>query len=70
SGVGQGMPRVRPVGRGRRLAHVDVVVPTGLDSMSRELLEEVRDRTEHTTAIHTEDEEDSFFDRLRARFRR
>ncbi|MCQ9334057.1 molecular chaperone DnaJ [Corynebacterium phoceense] len=67
---GQGMPRLRTDGRGRLLAHVDVVVPTGLDSKSRELLEEVRDRTEHTTAIHTEDEEDSFFDRLRARFRR
>lgn len=67
---GQGMPRLRTDGRGRLLAHVDVVVPTDLDSKSRELLEEVRDRTEHTTAIHTEDEEDSFFDRLRARFRR
>lgn len=68
--AGRGMPRLRREGHGDLFVHVDVRVPTELDKKSRELLEQVRANTEHSAAVHTADEEESFFDRLRSKFRR
>ncbi|QPK78616.1 molecular chaperone DnaJ [Corynebacterium lizhenjunii] len=65
-----GFTRVRSQGRGTLYAHVDVQVPTELDATTRELLEQVRKVSQHGAAVHTEDEEESFFDRIRAKFRR
>ncbi|APT92111.1 molecular chaperone DnaJ [Corynebacterium phocae] len=67
---GQGMARLRREGRGNLYAHVDVQVPTSLDRKTRELLEQVRERSDAVTAIHDgQTEEASVFDRLRNRFR-
>ena len=63
-----GMPRLRREGHGTLHAHVDVQVPTQLDRTTRELLEKIRDASDHKAAVHTDDEEESFFDRLRSRF--
>lgn len=67
---GQGMPRLRTDGRGSLIAHVDVMVPTDLDRKTRELLEKVRDSRDEGAQVKTEEDGQSFFDRLRGRFRR
>ena len=69
---GKGMPRLRTDGFGNLFAHVDVVVPKELDKKTRELLEKVRDsRDEGARVRETGDgQEESFFSRIRDRFRR
>lgn len=66
------MPRLRTDGFGNLFAHVDVVVPKELDKKTRELLEKVRDsRDEGARVRETGDgQEESFFSRIRDRFRR
>src|SRR5699024_6761895 len=68
----KGMPRLRTDGHGKLYAHVDVVVPTNLDKKTKEMLEQIRDKREEATKVHSADENDGegFFDRLRDRFRR
>ena len=68
---GRGMPRLRSDGHGDMLAHIDVVVPTEVDDQTRDLLEQVRGRLRESARVTQEgDGEESFFDRLRSRFRR
>lgn len=68
---GSGMPRLRSDGHGDMLAHVDVVVPRELDQHTRELLEKTREHLHEAAAVSEEGSgEESFFDRLRNRFRR
>lgn len=69
---GAGMPRLRTDGKGNLFAHVDVVVPTELDKHSRELLEKVRASTQAATQVKAEGDGqgETFFGRLRDRFRR
>lgn len=69
---GAGMPRLRSDGQGALFAHVDVIVPTELDSRTRELLEKLRDSHDETVSVRTANDgkEESFFSRLRGRFRR
>ncbi len=69
---GKGMPRLRTDGHGKLYAHVDVVVPTDLDKKTKELLEQIRDKREESSKVHSADDNDGegFFDRLRDRFRR
>ena len=65
------MPRLRSDGHGDMLAHIDVVVPTEVDDQTRDLLEQVRGRLRESARVTQEgDGEESFFDRLRSRFRR
>ncbi|AIG64514.1 molecular chaperone DnaJ [Corynebacterium atypicum] len=69
--AGCGMPRLRSDGFGDLLAHVDVVVPREVDGQTRELLTQLRDHLHEKAAVTEEgDGEESFFDRLRNRFRR
>ncbi|MEJ5928940.1 molecular chaperone DnaJ [Corynebacterium sp. H128] len=69
--TGAGMPVLRSeTTHGDLIAHVDVQIPTDLDSHTREALEKLRNRSKETTEIHTEGGESSVFDRLRNRFRR
>ncbi|APT89315.1 molecular chaperone DnaJ [Corynebacterium frankenforstense DSM 45800] len=68
---GRGMPRLRSDGHGDMLAHIDVVVPADVDDQTRDLLEQVRGRLRESARVTQEgDGEESFFDRLRNRFRR
>ena len=69
---GKGMPRLRTDGHGKLYAHVDVLVPTDLDKKTKELLEQIRDKREESSKVHSADDNDGegFFDRLRDRFRR
>ncbi|RNE49590.1 molecular chaperone DnaJ [Corynebacterium alimapuense] len=68
--AGQGMPRLRAEGRGDLIAHVDVVIPTDIDDKTRDLLDQIRDHRNEPTHVNREDEESSFFSRLRGKFRR
>lgn len=65
-----GMPHLRREGTGSLLAHVDVSVPTDLDRKSRELLEELRDRSGEAAGVRTAETEHSggLFSRLRGKF--
>ncbi|MCI1257111.1 MULTISPECIES: molecular chaperone DnaJ [Corynebacterium] len=67
-----GMPHLRREGHGNLIAHVDVSVPTELDRRSRELLEELRDRSQETSGVRTTENERSggLFSRLRGKFGR
>lgn len=67
-----GMPHLRREGHGNLIAHVDVSVPTELDRRSRELLEELRDRSQETSGVRTTANEHSggLFSRLRGKFGR
>lgn len=65
---GRGMPRLRGEGHGDLIAHVDVTVPTKLDSKSREMLEKLRDhRGEDTRLAQEQPAERGFFSRFRNR---
>src|SRR5699024_12353891 len=68
----KGMPRLRTDGHGKLYAHVDVVVPTDLDKKTTEMLEQIRDKREEATKVHSADDNDGegFFERLRDRVRR
>lgn len=68
--AGKGMPRLRAEGNGDVVAHIDVVVPTSLDDHSKELLEKLRSHREEKADVVGTASEDSFFDRLRNRFRK
>nr|VDG63123.1 chaperone protein DnaJ [Streptococcus thermophilus] len=68
---GEGMPRLRAEGAGDMIAHVEVVVPETLTKDERRALEDLRAGC--TEAAHVQEEapgEESFFGRLRDRFRR
>ena len=69
---GAGMPRLRTDGYGSLFAHVDVVVPKDLDRKSREALEKIRNTRDEGARVRTasDGQEDSFFTRLRDKFRR
>ncbi|WJY68555.1 molecular chaperone DnaJ [Corynebacterium auris] len=72
---GEGMPRLRAQGAGDMIAHVRVAVPTELSSDQREQLEALRDGHDASPAVATDSAargsgEDSFFSRVRDRFRR
>lgn len=67
---GQGMPRLRREGRGDLIAQVNVVVPTDLDEKTRKLLQQIRDHRGESTHVQRDDEDGSFFSRLRGKFRR
>lgn len=68
---GHGMPRLRTDGKGSLYAHVDVTIPTELDGRTREMLEKIRDHRDDATRVHAEGDgqEETFFGRLRDRFR-
>lgn len=69
--AGAGMPVLRGEDRhGDLIAHVDVKIPTNLDTHSREVLEKLRDHRDDTSEIHHEGESESVFDRIKSRFRR
>ncbi|QMV84917.1 molecular chaperone DnaJ [Corynebacterium hindlerae] len=69
--AGAGMPVLRAEeSYGDLIAHVDVQIPTHLDSHTREVLEKLRDHRNDTAAIHSEGESESMFDRFKNRFRR
>ena len=57
-------------GNGDVVAHIDLVVPTSLDDHSKELLEKLRSHREEKADVVGTASEDSFFDRLRNRFRK
>ncbi|WP_448855649.1 molecular chaperone DnaJ [Corynebacterium camporealensis] len=69
---GKGMPRLRTDGFGSLYAHVDVVVPRELDRRTREQLEKIRDHRSEDTKVREagDNQEESFFSRIRDRFRR
>jgi len=69
---GAGMPHLRREGAGHLIAHVDVTVPTDLDKRSRELLEELQNRSGETAGVRTTENERSggLFSRLRGKFGR
>lgn len=69
---GAGMPHLRREGAGHLIAHVDVTVPTDLDKRSRELLEELQNRSGETAGVRTTENERSggLFSRLRGKFSR
>lgn len=69
---GAGMPRLRTDGHGNMYAHVDVVIPRELDARTRELLEKARNHHDESTRVkvHGDGQDESFFSRLRGRFRR
>ena len=69
---GKGMLRLRTDGFGNLFAHVDVVVPKELDKKTRELLEKVRDSRDEGARVREsgDGQEESFFSRIRDRFRR
>ena len=66
---GQGMPKLRTDGHGDLLAHVTVTVPTKLDKKSRELLQQLADRSNETAGL-TAKPEGGVFARLRRSFGR
>lgn len=71
--AGAGMPRLRSQETGDMIAHIDVVVPTELNDEERAALEGLRDGHPHTASVASEGEhnrDDSFFGRMRGRFRR
>lgn len=69
---GKGMPRLRTDGYGSLYAHVDVTVPTELDNRTRQLLTQLRDHRSDATKVREDGdgEGESFFHKLRDRFRR
>lgn len=68
--TGAGMPHLRAEGAGDLFAHVDVQVPRELDKKSRQLLEQLREASSHTTQVHRAGDDESIFGRLRSKFRR
>ena len=69
---GAGMPRLRTDGYGNLFAHVDVVVPKDLDRKTREALEKIRNSRDEGARVRTtgDGQEESFFSRIRDKFRR
>ena len=69
---GAGMPRLRTDGFGNLFAHVDVVVPKDLDRKTRESLEKIRNSRDEGARVRTtgDGQEESFFSRIRDKFRR
>ena len=69
---GAGMPRLRTDGYGNLFAHVDVVVPKDLDRKTRESLEKIRNSRDEGARVRTtgDGQEESFFSRIRDKFRR
>ena len=68
---GKGMPRLRAEGHGDMIAHVNVTIPTSLDTQSKELLEKLRDHRQDRCGVQQDDEEDeSIFSKFRNRFRK
>ncbi|MCT1663190.1 molecular chaperone DnaJ [Corynebacterium sanguinis] len=69
---GAGMPRLRSQEAGDMIAHIEVVVPTELRPEEREALEGLRDGHAHSATVASEDagHNESFFGRMRGRFRR
>lgn len=66
-----GMPRLRREGHGHLVAHVDVIIPTELDRTSRELFEQLRNRSDETVGVASKhDAPGGLFSRLRSRFGR
>ncbi|WKD58892.1 Chaperone protein DnaJ [Corynebacterium caspium DSM 44850] len=69
--AGKGMPRLRHEGHGSLIAHIDVVIPTDLDENTKDLLEQIRNHRSDATDVHHDDHNsNSFFSKLRNRFRR
>ncbi|AWB84469.1 molecular chaperone DnaJ [Corynebacterium liangguodongii] len=70
--TGAGMPRLRSQEAGDMIAHIDVVVPTELRPEEREALEGLRDGHPATASVAADGEgrDESFFGRMRERFRR
>ena len=70
--TGAGMPRLRSQEAGDMIAHIEVVVPTELRPEEREALEGLRDGHAHSASVASEDagHNESFFGRMRGRFRR
>ncbi|MCQ4621120.1 molecular chaperone DnaJ [Corynebacterium sp. CCUG 71335] len=68
---GEGMPRLRAEGAGDLIAHVEVVVPETLTKDERRALEDLRAGCKESAHVQEEAPgEESFFGRLRDRFRR
>ncbi|MCQ4618377.1 molecular chaperone DnaJ [Corynebacterium sp. CCUG 59401] len=68
---GEGMPRLRAEGAGDLIAHVQVVVPETLTKEERRALEDLRAGCTDSARVQEEAPgEESFFGRLRDRFRR
>lgn len=69
---GAGMPRLRTDGYGNLFAHVDVVVPKDLDRKTHESLEKIRNSRDEGARVRTtgDGQEESFFSRIRDKFRR
>ncbi|ETZ88797.1 chaperone DnaJ 2 domain protein [Mycobacteroides abscessus MAB_030201_1075] len=66
---GKGMPHLRTGVRGNLHAHLDVVVPTRLDSKERELLKDFRARNkEGAEVVWAESASGGVFSRLREAF--
>lgn len=64
----KGMPRLRSEGYGDMIAHIDIVIPRELDEKSRKILESLRDHRGDQSGVHSGEEEESLFSRLRNRF--
>ena len=69
---GEGMPRLRAEGAGDMVAHVKVVVPTDLNKDERAALEQLRESHDDEARVHSSEESggESFFSRMRGKFRR
>lgn len=71
---GAGMPHLRREGHGNLVAHVDVSVPTDLNSRQRELLEELRGAGDDAARVQTSGDDEShsggLFSRLKQKFGR
>ena len=69
---GAGMPRLRSKETGDMIAHIDVVVPTELGPEERDALEQLRDGHAHSAKVASDGSgrDESFFGRMRDRFRR
>ncbi len=66
---GQGMPKLRSSEHGDLLAHITVTVPTKLDKKSRELLQQLAERSSERAGL-TEKPDEGVFARLRRSFGR
>lgn len=69
---GEGMPKLRAEGAGDLIAHVELVVPTDIDSRTRELFEEIRSLRKESAAVEDDSNENdgNIFSRIRDHFKR
>ncbi|MCS4490577.1 MULTISPECIES: molecular chaperone DnaJ [unclassified Corynebacterium] len=66
----KGMKQLRADSFGNMIAHINVMVPRELDEQSRKILQSLRDHRQDLAQVHESADDNSFFSRIRNKFRK